>query len=88
MIITGIINMAYGVLAWLIGILPASAGIPAEAHSAAISVGGYLGVFSPILPIATLLTTITLVYSVEIGIFTFKSIKWIISHIPWVGGRG
>lgn len=88
MIITAIINVAYSVLSWFIGILPASAGIPAEAHSAAVSVGGYLGVFDPILPIATLLTTITLVYSVEIGIFSFKTIKWVLSHIPWVGGKG
>jgi len=88
MIITAIINMSYSVLSWFIGVIPASAGIPAEAHSAAVSLGGYLGIFSPILPIATLLTTITLVYSVEIGIFTFKTFKWIFSHIPLVGGKG
>jgi len=88
MIFTGIINLAYYILHWLIALLPVSGGFPTEAHTALISLGGYLGIFSPLVPLTTLLTTLTLIFSIEIGIFGFKTIKWIISHIPFVGGRG
>lgn len=88
MIPNAIISIAYSLLHWLIGILPASTGFPPEAHTAMQGLGGYAGIWSPILPLATLATVVTLVFSVEIGIFGFKGIKWIISHIPWIGGKG
>jgi len=88
MIVNKIIFIAYTVLSWIIGLFPDSVGFPEEAHTAMTSLGGYLGIWSPILPIDTLLTVVTLTLSVEIGIFGFKTLKWIISHLPWVGGRG
>jgi hypothetical protein len=88
MIITAIITIAYSLLYWLIQVFPASQGFPAEASTAFTSLGGYLGIFSPILPLSTLATCVALVFTVELGIFAFKSIKWIISHIPAIGGKG
>lgn len=88
MITGAFINLAYLILDFIMGIFPASAGLPAEAHSAAVSIGGYLGIFSPIVPIATLLTCVTIVFSVEIGIFGFKTVKWIMGHVPFIGGKG
>jgi len=88
MIITGIILIAYQILDWLIFIFPSSSGFPTEAHTAMTTLGGYLGIWSPILPITTLTTVVSFVLAVEIGIFTFKGIKWIISHIPFAGGKG
>jgi len=88
MITTTIINIAYGVLNWIIGLLPLSTGFPSDAHTAIRTLGGYLGIASPLVPITTLLTVLTLIFSIEIGIFGFKTVKWIISHVPFVGGRG
>jgi len=88
MIPNAIIQIAYSVLSWLIGILPTSTGFPQQAHDAMAGLGGYLTMWSPILPIATLLTCLGIVFGVEIGIFSFKGIKWIISHIPFIGGKG
>jgi len=88
MILSGIILIGAYLLTWVIGILPASTGFPDEAHAAMAGLGGYLGIWSPILPIATLGTLVTLVFSVEIAIFGFKGVKWVISHIPWIGGKG
>lgn len=88
MIVTGIISLAYSILNWLINVLPNSTGFPTEAQSAFTTLGGYLGVWSPILPITTLATCVGIIFSMELGIFAFKSIKWIISHIPWIGGSG
>lgn len=88
MITSIFITLAFSVLSWVIGILPDSSGFPADATTAFQSLGGYLGIWDPILPIATLATCVGLVFAVELGIFAFKSVKWIISHIPWIGGRG
>jgi len=88
MIITAIIYLAYFLLSGIIGLFPASTGFPTEAHQAMAGLGAYLGIWSPILPIATLVTVVTLVFSVEIAIFTFKGVKWVISHIPQIGGKG
>lgn len=88
MITTAIIIIAYQLISWFLMILPASNGFPIEAHTAMTSLGGYLDIWSPILPITTLMTVLTFVFGVEISIFGFKSVKWIISHIPWVGGKG
>jgi len=88
MIISAIISVGYYLLSGIIGILPSSTGFPSEAHAAMSGLGGYLGIWSPILPLATLGTLLTLVFSVEIAIFGFKSVKWIVSHIPWIGGKG
>lgn len=88
MIITAIINIAYSFLHWFIGVLPTSTGFPAEATTAVTSLGGFIGVWSPILPLTTLATCVSLAFALELGIFSFKTIKWIISHIPWIGGKG
>jgi len=88
MITTAIIQLAYSLISWLINIFPASTGFPAAATTAFSSLGGYIGVWDPILPIATLATCVSLVFALEIGIFGFKTLKWIFSHIPYIGGKG
>jgi len=88
MIPNAILTIAYSILNWLIELLPASTGWPTEAHAAMSGLGGYMGVWSPVLPLTTLATVITVIFSVEIGIFGFKTVKWVMSHIPFIGGRG
>jgi len=87
MIVNAIIFTAYTVISFIVGLFPLSTGFPQAAHTAMTTLGGYMGVWSPILPLATLLTVVTLVLSVEVGIFGFKTIKWVVSHIPWIGGK-
>jgi len=88
MITTAFLTISYSLLSWILSLLPSSEGFPDVAHTAVSSIGGYFGILSPIVPIATLFTVVSLIFTVEIGIFGFKTVKWIISHIPWVGGRG
>jgi len=47
-----------------------------------------LSIFDPLVPISTLLTTVGLVISVEVIILGFRTLKWILSHVPLVGGKG
>jgi hypothetical protein len=88
MITTAIITLAYLLISSIIGLLPAGAGFPTGFHTAITSLGGYLHILDPLVPISILLTCLSLIFSVEIAVFGFKTIKWIISHIPWIGGKG
>lgn len=82
------LNWVYGFLSWIIGLFPASTGFSSDVFTAFETIGGYVGIFSPIIPYATLAITVPVIYSTEIAIFGFKTTKWIISHLPFVGGRG
>ena len=85
---TFLVNMVYNFIVWIIGIFPSGEGFPSTWHTAIQSLGGYLHILDPLVPISILLTCITLVFGVEISIFGFKTLKWIMSHIPFFGGRG
>jgi len=72
----------------LIQVFPVSQGFPEEAHGAASYIGSFFGMFDPLIPMGTLLTVLTLVFGVEIAIFGFRTLKWLISHLPLIGGKG
>jgi len=76
------------VLAVLVNLLPVSTGFPASVATAFTTLGSYVGVLDPIVPIDTLRTVLVLLVSIELIIFTFKTAKWLFSHVPLVGGRG
>jgi len=88
MITDAIISLGFYILSWILAIFPSSTGLPTEVHTAAVGLGGYFGMFSGVLPMTTLQSTIAIVFAVEIAIFGFKTFKWIASHIPWIGGKG
>jgi len=88
MIFTPFVYLGYYVFGFIIEVLPVGSGFPTEVHDAMTSLGGFIGIWSPVLPISTLATRVTIAFSVEIAIFGFKSFKWIVSHIPLVGGKG
>jgi len=75
-------------LNWVINLFPNSDGFSSAFHTAVSTLGGYLSIWSPILPIAVLTPLLTTVVGVELAIFGFKTVKWIVSHIPYVGGKG
>lgn len=50
--------------------------------------GNYLKLFDAFIPISTLLTILGLVFSVEIIIFISKFVRWALSFIPFIGGKG
>jgi len=88
MITDAIINLAAGLISGIVSVLPDSSGFTDSVLSAAHSLGGYFGIFAPIIPLGTLATAVTLVFSVEIAIFGWKTVKSIVSHIPQFGGSG
>jgi len=87
MITDAILNIAYFAVSGLVSALPAGGGFPSEVHAAATALGGYAGVLDSILPIPTLLATTTLVFTFELAIFGFKTAKWLLSYVPFIGGK-
>lgn len=88
MILDALFNLGFGILNWFINLFPVSTGFGSEVHTAFSSIGGYVGMFTGLLPYVTIALALGLVFSVEIAIFLFKTTKWIISHIPYIGGKG
>lgn len=77
-----------GLLAQLIALFPAGQYLPESLHTAMSTIGGYLNLLTPIVPFNTLFTALMIVIGLEIALFNWKSIKWLLSHIPFIGGKG
>lgn len=87
MITTAIINLAYSVVSWFIGLFPVGSTFPEEVHSSVLWLGGFFMLLNDIIPISSLVAIIVLVFSLELSLFGFRTLKWIISHLPFVGGK-
>lgn len=85
MITTALITTAYYVLGFFLNIFPTSTGFPTEVQSAFSWIGGYVGMLDPLIPIATLSTTVGIVITIELLIFGFKTLSWIFAKIPIIG---
>jgi len=88
MITTGFINIGYYILHWLIGLFPVGSNLPASAHTAAAYLGSFFALIDPLVPTTTLATIVGLIFGVEIAFFGWRTLKWILSFIPFIGGRG
>jgi len=86
--ITGLLNLVYYFLNFLINLFPQGGGFPSEVHDAFATLGSYFGIIDVFVPISLITFSLATVFGVEIAIFGFKTLKWIISHIPWIGGKG
>jgi len=81
-------RVVYWFLNGILNFFPVGGGFPPEAHVAAQTLGGYFQMFSPLIDMQTLTTCVLLAFSVEIAIFGFRTLKWVLSHIPFIGGSG
>jgi hypothetical protein len=88
MIITALINLASFIANTLLVPFPTSSGFPTEVNDAIAFIGSYAGILDPIVPIQTLATVVGLVVTFELAVFAFKGLRWLVSHVPFVGGRG
>lgn len=52
--------------------------------SAVSNVQGFINTLDPIFPITTLLACIAIVLAVELAIFAYKAIMWLIKKIPMI----
>lgn len=67
---------------------PESAGFPPSFLAAFTDFGSYVGFADLLVPISALGTATGLILTLELSIFGFKGLRWISSHLPFIGGRG
>jgi len=82
------INLGVYVLGFLTGLFPTSNGFPTEVMDSASYLGGIIGVFNPLVPLGTLATVLGLYVAFDVIVFGFKTFKWILSFVPFIGGKG
>jgi len=87
MISTAFVYLAAYIVSTILFVFPQSSGLSTQATSAIASLGGYVGMFNPLIPIDTVLQIILLVISFELAVFGFRAFRWLFSHVPLVGGK-
>jgi len=83
-----IVVQVFNFIQSVISLFPVGVGFPTAFHTAVAGLGGYLRILDPLIPINTLLSCILFIFGVELVIFGFKTLKWIMGHVPIFGGRG
>ena len=87
MITDSIINLAYSIITLLIGIFPTSPGFPSDFQTAITTIAGYSTIADAILPFSTLGQIIGLIIAFELLVFSWKGLRFILSYVPFIGGR-
>jgi len=87
MITNALINFAYYVANFFINLFPVGSGFPVSVHNATSSLGGYLRIIDPLLPVSTLATIVVLVVAFELALFAFRTFRWLLTYLPFVGGK-
>lgn len=85
MISSAIIIFTSFILNIVTAVFPTGDGLPPEVFTAVSTLGGYIGVLSPVLPINTLSTVLILVITLELIIFGFKMFRWLFGFVPFIG---
>lgn len=62
--------------------------IPSEIASSLASAVSSLWALNSFIPIPTLAIVVGTIFGVEILLFSFNFLRWVFSHIPFIGGRG
>jgi len=87
MIIDAFLGILVYVLNIVINIFPNGAGLPQQVHTASVAIGGYAHTFDALLPIDTLFTVLILTITVQLAVSAFQALRWLISYVPFIGGR-
>lgn len=85
MIVTFFLTIAYAFISGLIGLLPASTGLPAGISTALAYIINSLNSFSYLIPVGALLGSLAVVILYEGGIWAFHGIIWIWKRLPFIG---
>lgn len=88
MIVSAFIIFATYILTLVISLFPDSAGLSSSFQTSADTLGGYVGLINTLLPVDALAFAITTLITVQLSVFGFKTFKWVLSHLPWFGGKG
>lgn len=87
MITNALLGVATFIIGLVIAIFPNSTGVPTEITDAVETFGGYITIIDAIVPMDTLGYIVGLVISFELLVFSFRGLRYIVKHIPFVGGK-
>lgn len=85
MITNAFLSLTATFLEWLLSFFPYSTGFDSMTHDAFIYLGSYFSMLDPIFPIATLLTCVLAVVAVELSIYGFKFLRFLLGYMPFIG---
>lgn len=88
MIFSSFVYLGSFLIGALLLILPSGTGFPPEVTTAITEMGSYVVLLDTLLPVATLGIVLAILFSVELAIFGFKALRWMVSFLPFIGGRG
>lgn len=88
MIIDAFLSILTFFLDLMVNVFPTGNGFPQDVHTSAQYIGGYARALDPLIPFDTLGQVILLLITVELAILGFKTFRWLLSHVPFIGGRG
>lgn len=88
MIVDAFIYLAGSIILLLVQIFPKESTLGLDFSGAFDYAGQYVTFLNGIAPLDTMMQCLTLIISIEITVLLFKAIKWMVSYIPIVGGKG
>jgi len=77
MITDGLIALPIAILSFLIGLLPAYAGLPSGMEASILWVGTQTLALGDLLPLDTLWVIVKLIVTIEIAIMGFNTLAWL-----------
>jgi len=83
MIFTLLLNFLYGVVLFLIGVLPVGS-LPTAFSAALNYFWGILNAFSYIIPVETLLEALLIMLAFDLAVLLWHFIQWVIRKIPFM----
>lgn len=88
MITSFLFSIGFAIINFIKELFPISTGFPPAFNDSVAQISGYAGIIDSLVPVQTLLTVLTIVFSVEIAIFVFKFFRFIFGYVPLIGGKG
>lgn len=85
MIISFLLQSAYGFFSFLIGVLPDSTGLPQGLQDAFTLVFGAIQTVSYLIPVDSLFTALGIVVAYEVALWLFFGFLWVWKRIPFIG---
>lgn len=80
MIVMLVVNLIFSVFP--------DATLPQGISTAFVTATSSLWTLNAFIPVPTIVSAVSILMLTELTILQFKFWKWVVSHIPWIGGRG
>jgi len=88
MITNALIAFGVAIGNFILSVFPDGSGFPSTFTDAVTTFSGYLAILNPIFPYETLLQIIQLVIAYQLIVLAWRGTRWLVSHLPFIGGNG